>query len=283
MQILEFSEWDDAHGTCWLEQPEEFQDYLLADYVMDLRDDHGTGALQHARECVAALQKVFPRRRYTTASAVIAGWSAAQPPQQAPPMPQHLCYASVVLLFHLDQAGVGLCMLLCFVGLLRVGEALSLRTEDITLGSSEAIIHLHRTKRGQSECVCLTSIFVVRLIRSFIKTSGRSGTQLLCQVSYTRVRVWITRATAMLGFADIPFRSHSLRRGGATALFMQRFPLDNIMVYGRWASQSSCRMYLHTGEVAVIRLMRSPRKWDRVLALSRLACTLLSPEPYLTG
>ena len=44
MQILEFSEWDDAHGTCWLEQPEEFQDYLLADYIMDLRDDHGTVA-----------------------------------------------------------------------------------------------------------------------------------------------------------------------------------------------------------------------------------------------
>ena len=171
----------------------------------------------------------------------------------------------------------------CFVGLLRVDEALSLQTEDIILGSSEAIIRLHRTKRGQSGRVCLTNMFVVRLIRSFIKTSCRSNTQLLCQVSYARVRVWITRATTMLGFADIPFRSHSLRRGGATALFMQRFPLDNTMVYGRWASQSSCRMYFHTGEVAVIRLLRSPRKWDRVPALSSLACTLLSHGPYFAG
>jgi len=212
MQILEFSEWDESHGTCWLEQTEEFQDYLLADYVMDLRDDHGPSALQSARECVAALQKVFPRRRYTTASAVIAGWSATQPPQQAPPMPQHLCYASVVVLFHLEQAGVGLCMLLCFVGLLRVGEALSLRTEDVTLGSSEAILHLHRTKRGQSERVCLTNPGVVNLIRSFIKTNGRSPGQLLCQVSCSRVRVWIARVTTVLGFGDIPSRSHSLHR-----------------------------------------------------------------------
>ena len=58
MQILEFFGWGEAIGACWLEQPEEFQDYLLADNVVDLRDD-STGALQHARGC-GRLAESFP-------------------------------------------------------------------------------------------------------------------------------------------------------------------------------------------------------------------------------
>ena len=259
----------------WASLGEEHQDYILADYVLDVRDEEGEHSLQLVRDTLSGLQKLFPRRKFRTSWAVTAGWAAQRPPQQAPPMPESLCYAMVVLLFQLDQPGIGLCLLLCFCGLMRVGEVLNLRLKDMVIGTSEIVVLLARTKRGEAERVVLASDGVVGLIKRYVSKFEVKTEQLVCQVPYSRVRAWIPKIAAGLGFQHVPFRSHSFRRGGATTLFMSHVPLQTIMHLGRWKSEHSCRMYIHQGEASIIRLKQESGSWPKVEAIARLVSHLL--------
>ena len=63
-----------------------------------------------------------------------------------------------------------------------------------------------------------------------------------------------------------------MRRGGATQLFIIGLPLSTIMMFGRWASESSCRLYIRQGEAAMIQIERGldMRSTARVGALAAL-------------
>ena len=58
-----------------------------------------------------------------------------------------------------------------------------------------------------------------------------------------------------MGFEDTAFRTHSCRRGGATALALARLSLQEIMMQGRWTSESSCKEYIKKGEVLLVRFL----------------------------
>ena len=87
-------------------------------------------------------------------------------------------------------------------------------------------------------------------------------------VAFTK---WLKRGCAVLGFAKEAFRSHSLRRGSASELLQRGIAMPNIMLFGRWASESACREYVRRGEIALIRLRTSlqpsvARRLDRLAA-----------------
>ena len=56
------------------------------------------------------------------------------------------------------------------------------------------------------------------------------------------------------------------RRGGATLLHIKRVPVEQIMLYGRWAKLSSCREYLRKGQVFIMRIstLAKDAKWSLV-------------------
>ena len=76
-----------------------------------------------------------------------------------------------------------------------------------------------------------------------------------------------------LGLEHVQFRSHSLRRGGATQLALDNWSFTDIMAAGRWASERSCRLYVMKGEVMVLSLRRSlaQEKWGRIVRLAETA------------
>ena len=88
--IVSFGQWVTERDIPWPSLDEEHQDFLLGDYVLDLHDEDDQGLLQRARDTVAALQKVFPRRKYKISWAVVAGWASQRPVAQPPPMPRQL-------------------------------------------------------------------------------------------------------------------------------------------------------------------------------------------------
>lgn len=196
------------------------QDYIVADYVLEIRDELDAAGLQLARDSVAALQKLLPRRRFRTEWAVVQGWSAECPPEQAPPCPEELCWALVAMLMHLRQSGVALCLLLCFVGLLRVGEAV------IFCGEAEIVLFIRQSKRSMHERVVLASPFVVAFVKRCLVEKAIGPQELVCRVTSARVRAWLDRVLQGLRFGHLALRSHSFRRGYG-ALHAPRAVADN--------------------------------------------------------
>ena len=61
------------------------------------------------------------------------------------------------------------------------------------------------------------------------------------------------QALRVLQLDKVGFRTHSCRRGGATALARSGGPVETIRQYGRWAAERSCREYIRLGVVALLR------------------------------
>jgi len=243
--------------------PEEDQDVILADFALDARDDDWP--LHEVRCAISAAQKLYPRRKYTTAWKVVAGWQRDHPPEQAPPMPQDVAMAAAVLLTAAGRMAEATIVLLCFCGLLRVGEALQLERESLIFGPRSLVLLLRRTKTGEHQRVELTNPQVVLYVHKLLTFNHHP--RKVCPTSYGTFRLWLAKVLVVLGCGAVKFRSHSLRRGGATTLFMQGQSLAHVMCFGRRASESSCRIYIRSGEAAVIRIRRGLGKEAQVVAM----------------
>ena len=248
------ADWCSLHRVSWAVLSEEEQDWLLADYVMDLREAEAH-TVQDARYCLAAAQKEFPRRTFKIAWKVLGAWQCEHPPVQAPPMPEDLAMAMVIVLTAGQHFAEALVTLVCFCGLLRVGEAMSLCKEDFVFGPGRLVLLLSRTKTGTHQRVVLENPVVVDFADRLLQQSPHCYRA--APTNYSRYRRLFLRVLRALGCEDFGFRSHSLRRGGATTLFSRDVPLQTIMLVGRWQSESSCRLYVKTGEAGLISIQRS--------------------------
>jgi hypothetical protein len=90
----------------------------------------------------------------------------------------------------------------------------------------------------------------MKLFRKYIPHSGAQDR--VVALSYTTVTRWLRKACVALVLGEA-WTTHGLRRGSASEMLRLNIPLPNIMEFGRWASQRSCREYLRKGEVALSR------------------------------
>ena len=101
-------------------------------------------------------------------------------------------------------------------------------------------------------------------------------------MTYYRVRRCLGLASKALGYGEDTFRTHSCRRGGASAIALKGISLQDITHFGRWASESSCREYVKKGEVLLLKdanEQTEQQQRQRILKLSRLACVVLRGLP----
>ena len=274
----DFAQWSRLLQVVWSSLPEEPLDFLLADYILDGRD--AGASLQAYANAVAAVHKHFGhRRRFTAAHKTLEAWRRELPVNQAPPMPADVAFASVSILQLCGHLHAAMVVLLCFCGLLRINEALQLCREDVILtrlpdGSQACILLLRKSKRGvaDSEKVVLADRRVIRYIEVYLRaTPGRPHAK-LCAISYMAIQKHLLRLSKFFGFERTTFRSHSLRRGGATALSMQGLSLHEIMAIGRWAAEKSARLYIAKAEVLILRFRdsRLPEHARRIQLLAPL-------------
>ena len=262
----------------WLAD-EETQDYILCDMVLEFRDDD-EHAVQDMRKTLAAVQKRYAgRRQLKAAFRVLDGWQTEQPVEHAMPFPEPVLGATVVLLTLCRRPKLGTALLVSFAGLLRISEALALTWADVVfpdqrLSGHFAVLMLRTTKRGiaDGERVILHNKRLVDFLLAYRERFKGEAQMPFCRASYTTARKWLQRATAAVGFDPELFRTHSCRRGGAMALAMAGLPLSEIMQRGRWASETSCRLYIKKGEVSLLRFQSgiSPVQFETIQTLANI-------------
>ena len=153
-----------------------------------------------------------------------------------------------------NKPGVATAVLLCFGALLRASEATRLRSANVLFSGSSVVLLLGVTKRGLEGKVTITEPTLVAWLTLYRKLAATKGKlpEYFCQCSYSQLQRSLRQATRALGFGD-SWSTHGLRRGGATAMLAAGAPLPNIMLYGRWVAERSCRDYLRRGEVTLLR------------------------------
>ena len=190
----------------------------------------------------------------------------------------------MVLSAAVNKHGVAMALLLSFCGLLRVSEALRLRHMDVLLplqhrGGSFVVLLLGRTKQGgsHSDKVVIDHPEVIKFIEKYTMKFPGPGPSAFCKTSYAQVRYWMRRLLPTLGFAADAFKSHSCRRGGASALSLQGVALKDVMLAGRWSSETSCRLYLRKAEVSLTRFMHGidDHRWQLICSIARIGSRIL--------
>lgn len=176
------------------------------------------------------------------------------PIKQAPAAPPELIQAMVCMAVTLNKPHLGALVLLCFVGLLRVREALSLQANDVVMQKRCFILCLGVTKRGMEQKVVINTITVVECMTNFLtRFPPEKGHDRLLNISYSSALRWIRKLGDMLDAGHLGLTTRSFRRSGASELARQGVSLPDILMFGRWLSQRSARDYIRRGEVASVR------------------------------
>ena len=184
-------------------------------------------------------------------------WRLREPVLAAWPATPEMTEAIATLMGLAGEVGSGIAVFLCFVGLLRIGEALSATWEHLYLPSptaerQEGSLYLPKTKRGEAY-VPLTDPRVLAILRRHRRRTGGRGK--ICNTTYGRFRKLLQFCIQTLRIPALRFRSHSFRRGGATWVLQQTRSVEYTVILGRWASVMSARRYLKQGEALLARLL----------------------------
>ncbi|CAE8649119.1 unnamed protein product [Polarella glacialis] len=243
----------DATGTVLADLPEEEQDWLLAEWILEgYENSKSRGGYGLA---LSALSKINPRVRYKVAWKVFDVWGKKAPPAQAPAAPPELITAMIVAALLLQRPELSLVMMLCFAGLLRVREALSLCYKDVVVGINCVTLCLSATKGGLEQKVVLTNTSTVNWVLSYLaKFPGKRNDEArIFSIGYGSALRWVKKLSQLFGVMDVPLSTHSFRRSGASELSRLGVPLADILAYGRWLSERAAREYIRKGDVAIIR------------------------------
>jgi hypothetical protein len=195
------------------------------------------------------------------ASRALKAWNRLHPPVPHPPLTWEL---AVVIAFKMSGTcwAVGVACLLAFVCYLRIGELCRIRASDVAgagdlrLSSTRRgmSIRLRVTKTGLNKWVDVRNPVVARCIEVLKK--GKAPEDFIFGCAPRRFRKVFKESCAALGLSP-DYVPHSLRHGGATDDFLRGFTIEQIMVFGRWASSASARHYIQSGR-SLLLTMQSP-------------------------
>jgi hypothetical protein len=150
-----------------------------------------------------------------------------------------------------DQS-LAICILLGYQCLQRNGEILGLWLMDFDYGDggtvNSAIISLGLTKsgkrRGEHEAVVCDDPILVRMLRAFSRGKDPAQALWLQSGATFRSRFRDLYESFALG-RRVTFQGYSLRRGGATHLYLLSRSLSLVTTRGRWQNQSTARIYIY--------------------------------------
>ena len=236
-------------------------DLLLGEYLEHLwSTGEGRGK---AADTLASIQDLQPRTKgqLPVAWRLLRTWHINEIPCRAPPLPE-MCLQAMLgwSIFH-EEFEFGLSLLIGFYGLLRTGELLEVKSNQVfvTSATKPAVISLGLTKGGKrmgaSESVSISVQLVLVWLIAWKKQCS-SATPLCPSSSVWRAK--FNQCIEALGLSSFSFRPYSLRRGGAIYWFSKHGRLDKVVVLGRWAAQKTARIYINEG-LSVIAEMTLPK------------------------
>jgi hypothetical protein len=181
-----------------------------------------------------------------------------------PPLTIEVTTLIAVVLAKSGHYNAALATLVAFHALLRINELCTISIADIVFrGDSRigdaavnnsnvlATIKLPHTKTGDNQYVTIVDSDIAQLLKQCFDSAriGVNSSALLFGMSTSKYRSLFKLAVTSLGLGHCNFTPHSLRHGGATLFHLQGGTVQDLMVRGRWKSQSALSIYVQTGAV----------------------------------
>ena len=168
--------------------------------------------------------------------------------------------------------------------MLRIGESLRLKAEHLLLpGSAQdpqvVIVCLPVSKRGFDQHVVISDPAAVAFVLAYREQYPFSG-PLAVPCSYARFRSRFLKGLEVLNLRPAvgSWKTHSLRRGAASSMLERGAGYADVQLFGRWASERSCREYVKRGTTLMTQFSSSmaPDVKHKVELLAR--CLLCAAE-----
>ena len=264
-------------------------DLVLTEFIAVLFDKKQKPSLSVAKHAVLFLQILRPALKGKMAESwqSLRSWEELQPGNLRSPLPFPILVLMVIVCRAkaMQLAGQSQRIWLAFsvlleVGfhcLLRPGELLNIRKQDITLphscnfGGACVAIRLNFPKNrrylGRQQFVSLHHPHVINWL-SWLYFSTRRPDDKLWGLSAATFRWYFRAIVETLGLSRFKFSPASLRAGGATFRFQTGTQVSTLRFLGRWASDKSLEHYIQlaTSHQIVLQLTNSEaRKYRRWL------------------
>ena len=225
-------------------------DDLCSDYLEHLWGE-GEGRAC-ASNFLAALQDFDPKLKGALPSSwrLMKAWTVNEVPNRAPPMTDAVLKAMVGWSFFHEYYTFGLSLLLCFHGLLRTGELLGVQAHQVSMTSPShpAVLSLGMTKSGKrqgaAESITISDVTTLQWLWWWKTSAGKYA--FLTDKPH-KWRAMFSECLLALKLSSWEFRPYSLRRGGATSLFVKSGSLDRVLLLGRWTALKTAKIYLNSG------------------------------------
>ena len=225
-------------------------DSLLSEYLESLWFEGDPKSW--AANAISGIQHFIPSARHHLPGSwrLYGPWSRREMPSRAPPILKLQVYALAHYCREQRWFSTMLLLLVGFHTLLRTGELLAMRCQDVHIDprTGRGVIFLPFSKSaarsGARESVEVSDAWIGRLLYLFCR--GKPPDQLLFLESAHVQRTRLTRALLALSLPS-SLRWRSLRRGGATALYQHGAEVARIAILGRWANSRTARIYINDG------------------------------------
>ena len=238
-------------GSGWRDWSDKQKDAAVSDWLVEAHEN-GESKSDYAL-ALSALRKVEPDVPLKTAWKVYDVWSQLEPAQQAPAYPPEIIESIAVSFFMVNRPSMGVAVMICYCGLLRVSEALNLRWDDIVFVSGTVVLCLGQAKRGLEQKVVITNSSMVTWLCMWRRRCSKAdGTDKAFEFNYSTLMRWLAKFSAWLCL-PVRITSHTFRRSGASQLSRLGMPMADLLSFGRWASVATASLYIRKGETALAR------------------------------
>ena len=245
-------------------------DHQLEDYLDWLWQDGESISL--AGDTLSSIQHFQPscKRNLNGAWRLLKAWQLHELPSRAPPFTWDTLKIFLGRMIQISPQ-VALGIFLAFKCLLRTGELLALVNQDIILSpdGSTVILHLGLTKTAgrnpSSGTVNVTDNLLVQLLTRWQQSCHNLSP--LIPWTPSKFRTTFSQALSDCDLTHMQFKPYSLRRGGATDMYLSSRNYALVQHTGRWSSERVMRQYIQdsTALLTQIRFVPSPKQ-QRLMA-----------------
>ena len=219
--------------------------------------------------------RLWNPRKNTGSSRLMKARTKTELPGRAPPLPT--LFAAALAGAALRRHDLRLCVLIlvAFHALLRTGELCRVQASHFVRPPRVGpfLLTLPRTKSGIrrgdfAESVVLTDPVLIQYLHVLLPRI-LPGERLWPKDSQS-FRIQFRQLCTDARLPALPWRPYSIRRGGATAHFLQFGSLDKTAVRGRWQSARTARVYINEGIAALASIVATPAQECHIRSLAAM-------------
>lgn len=234
-------------------------------------------SLSLAGDTLSAVQHFQPsaKRNINGAWKLLKAWQLHELPARAPPF----TWETLKILLgwcHGVSPRVAIGLYLGFKGLLRTGELLGVQAKDLILSATgdTAILHLGLTKTAAHNMatghITIHDRTLIHLLKLWKSTCPPH--QFLIDVSSGKFRAMFAKALQDTQLDRFNYKPYSLRRGGATSLWLETRNYSQVAYHGRWSAERTLKVYIQDSIALLTDMafqpnpfqLRLAKQWDAV-------------------